>query len=386
MISIRECIAKEDLVSISNKHVDCVSKEVHKRILFFKGLFETIQYLQTHQGTHISTIKTRVNNHIHHTQFIPFIRCIFEVRKNFKTYNDIKKTQLFLLKARDITLVISSLIELQKRSKSILALDLSLGSGASKVFYARCKVLFEPIDFLLSKIFDYDWLIDRSADDDWSAYALTTALGLRVCSYCNRQYTFTLSKGKSKITKPELDHFLPQNEHPLLRLSFFNLIPSCTICNRDCKGQESFNYEDYHSPYEINSKHGLLAYNYFPKSYLGSIGESDDIKIYLTTPGLGVNPALLKKLEGNLKIFEYNVIANEHRDIVQEIIRKRHISNDTYIETIQNMFSEVGLEKNEAYRLAYGNFYKESEFSKRPLAKLTKDIAIGVGALKISNK
>ncbi|WP_411377680.1 hypothetical protein ACLHWR_05170 [Flavobacterium psychrophilum] len=92
------------------------------------------------------------------------------------------------------------------------------------------------------------------------------------------------------------------------------------------------------------------------------------------------------KIDGNTKVFELNKIINEHKDIVQEIIKKRHISNDNYIDTLQKTFPEAKLTLEEAYRLAYGNFYGEKDFNKRPLAKLTKDIAVSIGSLKKYSK
>ncbi len=384
MISIRECVTKTDLRKIKDKHISFVSKEVEKRIDFYINLFESINSFSI--GTKEITIKNKVNKFIHVKQYHPFIKVIFGNQKKFdKTkYLNLKKTFLFKVKAQNINLVIDKLKELKSKNKLILGLDLSFASQIKLDYYNNLRdIYFEPIDFLLKKIFDYEeWFESLAPDKDWGPYQLTQSLGIRVCSYCNRQYTFSLSKGKNKITRPELDHFLPKNEHPLLALSFFNLIPSCTICNRDCKGKVSFSYTDYFSPYEPNLKHELLKFDYIPTSYLGSIGETDEIKVFVKNDGAKLELGLKNKLDNTSKIFEHNTIIKEHKDIVQEIIRKRHISNDSYIQSLQKAFPGAKLTLEEAYRLAYGNFYDEKEFSKRPLAKLTKDIAISIGALK----
>lgn len=384
MISIRECIVEADLLKIRDKHIDFVSKEVEQRIDFYINLFESINSFSI--GTKEITVQNNVNKFIHVKQYVPFIKVIFDNQKKFDStkYLNLKKAPLFKTKARNFILVIEKLKKLKSINKLIISLDLSLGSQIKLEYYNHLKdIYFEPIDFLLKKIFDYEeWFEKLSPDKVWGPYQLTQSLGMKVCSYCNRQYTFSLSKGKKKITRPELDHFLPKNEHPLLALSFFNLIPSCTICNRDCKGKEPFSYTDYFSPYESNPKHKLLKYDYIPTSYLGAIGEKPEIKIFIKNDGVKLEPTLKTKLDNNTRIFEYNTIINEHKDIVQEIIRKRHISNDSYIQSLQKAFPEAKLTLEEAYRLAYGNFYDEKEFNKRPLAKLTKDIAISIGALK----
>ena len=388
MISIRECVTKADLRKVKDKHISFVSKEVEKRIDFYINLFESINSFST--GTKEITIKNAVNKFIHVKQYNPFIKIIFADQKKFDEtkYLNLKKTLLFKAAAQNINLVIEKLKKLKSKYKLIIGLDLSLASQIKLDYYNNLRdIYFEPIDFLLKKIFDYEeWFENIAPDKDWGPYQLTQSLGIKVCSYCNRQYTFSLSKGKNKITRPELDHFLPKNEHPLLALSFFNLIPSCTICNRDCKGKVSFSYIDYFSPYEINPKHELLKFDYIPTSYLGSIGETNEIKVFVKNDGAKLEPGLKNKLDNTSKIFEHNTIINEHKDVVQEIIRKRHISNDSYIQSLQKAFPEAKLTLEEAYRLAYGNFYDEKEFNKRPLAKLTKDIAISIGAIKKSTK
>lgn len=383
MISIRECVSPSDLLDIRNKHVDFVSIELDKRIDFYINLFDFLSYLQLNLGTHTSTIKTRVNNNIiHSSQWKPFIKLLFIDEKKFE-YIKLKNLTLYKPDARNFALILERLKKLKEIKKPILELDLSYGSLIKRDYYAARKAYFNPIDFLLPKIFDYEnWFLNIGTDKSWGPYQLTQSLGLKVCSYCNRQYTFSLSKGKSKITRPELDHFLPKSENPLLALSFYNLIPSCTICNRDCKGKISFTYQSHFSPYEANSKHGLLKYDYYPTSYLGSVGESEEFRIFVKNDGARLDPALKAKLDANAKVFELNTMVNEHKDMVQEIIKKRHISNDNYINTLQKTFPEAKLTLEEAYRLAYGNFYEEKDFNKRPLAKLTKDIALSIGSLK----
>ncbi|GAA4026937.1 hypothetical protein GCM10022386_07890 [Flavobacterium cheonhonense] len=392
MISIRECISPSKLKAVRIEHLNFVSAEVEKRIVFYENLFSLLQDLQLYRRTRLITIKNRIasfDRFIHPSQIIPFSRLIFSNPNDFnKTkLNNLKSLARLKIPAQNIPLVLQKLNLLKRRYKSIIDLDLASRSSVAQAYYNQVKIEFTPIAFLLEKIFDYEeWFLKRDSDDVWGPYQLTNALGLKVCCYCNRQYTFTLSKGANKITRPELDHFLPKVINPLLALSFFNLIPSCTICNRDCKGKQPFSYDDYLSPYEKNAKHEFIKYDYFPKSYLGSIGETDEIKVFIKTSGVNSDPLIDTKIKGNIRVFEYDAIINEHKDLVQEIIRKRHISNDSYIETLQKTFPGAHLTLEEAYRLAYGNFYKEEEFGRRPMAKLTKDIAIGVGSLKKHTK
>lgn len=383
MISIRECISESDLLTAREQHISFISEEVKKRVDFYKNLFETIQL--THQGkiedddieNNIKKIK------LHHSQYDSFIKVIFKDNKSVdKKYKKLKNKSLFRKELKDFKKVLKILNDLHTNCRRILGLDLS-SNEEDIVLYKKYEEKYRNYKILLNKIFDYEnWFQKITPEKEWGPYQLTKKLGIQVCCYCNRQYTFTLSKGVKKITRPELDHFLPKSKHPLLALNFFNLIPSCSVCNRDCKGTVDFSYEKYLSPYESNPKHQLIKYDYKPETYLGAIGKTDEIKVFTKINEENEDQRLQEKVKGNIKVFEYNKIANEHRDIVQEIIKKRCIFNDKYIETLQQAFPDIHLTLEEAYQLAYGNFYDEKEFTKRPLAKLTKDIAVATGVIK----
>ncbi|WP_303839369.1 HNH endonuclease [Apibacter mensalis] len=383
MISIRECVSESDLLTAREQHIAFISKEVKKRVDFYINLFETIQL--THQGkiedddieNNIKKIK------LHHSQYDSFIKVIFKDNKSVdKKYKKLKNKSLFREELKDFKKVLKILNDLHTNCHRILGLDLS-SNEKDIVLYKKYEEKYRNYKILLNKIFDYEnWFQKITPEKEWGPYQLTKKLGIQVCCYCNRQYTFTLSKGVKKITRPELDHFLPKSKHPLLALNFFNLIPSCSVCNRDCKGTVDFSYEKYLSPYESNPKHQLIKYDYKPETYLGAIGKTDEIKVFTKINEENEDQRLQEKVKGNIKVFEYNKIANEHRDIVQEIIKKRFLFNDKYIETLQQAFPDIHLTLEEAYQLAYGNFYDEKEFTKRPLAKLTKDIAVATGVIK----
>jgi len=197
MISIRECVDSADLEYYKEQHILFVSLEVNKRIDFYLNLFQTIEYLQLHNRTQLQTIKDKVQKYIHHKQYTPFIKVLFlDGKFNKNGYNNLKKLNLFRAEAVNYTLVIQKLLSLRKRTETIVGLDLSYNRASRKRYYELLKIEFLAINFLLNTIFDYDWFLNRNSDDTWGAYQLTGALYLKVCSYCNRQYTFTLSKGE----------------------------------------------------------------------------------------------------------------------------------------------------------------------------------------------
>ncbi|WP_118195482.1 HNH endonuclease family protein [Albibacterium indicum] len=384
MISIRECLNSERLDQIRATHTDFVVEEIDKRIDFYSHLFSWLLYNQNENNIPEDLIRTEVNNGIvHHKQAVSLIKKLFNNEHSFtrNSYGLLASPEAFKNDALNYQGIIACLDKLKSKSRSIVNLDFTTSTQASR-YYTLSKSSYQPLLFLIPAIFDYGWFSRLGPGKKWGPYQLIANLEMRVCPYCNQQYTFSVSRKRKKITRAELDHFLPREQHPLLALSFFNLIPSCTVCNRNLKGRSPFSYDTHFSPYEQNEKHGFLYFDYEPTSYLGAVGESDDITIKVIKDPQISSSRIKAQLGGNLEIFKHDILINEHKDVVQEIIRKRHISNDSYIETLIKTFPGAKLNYEEAYRLAYGNFYDECYFNKRPLAKLTRDIADKLGALK----
>lgn len=66
----------------------------------------------------------------------------------------------------------------------------------------------------------------------WNAFTMCEMLNISICPYCNRQYIYTAKKEDGEwVARPQLDHFYIKSKYPFLSCSFFNLIPSCGLCN-----------------------------------------------------------------------------------------------------------------------------------------------------------
>lgn len=310
MISIRGSIPDKIINEAFETHTNFVIKEVNIRIDFYINLFETIKNIK--KNTKVTIIEEKVKKHIHHTQYESFIKIIYIKEKSFtkKKYSWLKKSNLFKDELRDCNKVIHQLKLLKKCTKYIISLDLSSNENNLKI-YLKFRNRINLIKCLLSKIFDYDnWFNILDLNKDWGPYQLTTKLDLKTCCYCNNNYTFSITEGQKKVMRPDLDHFLPKSEHPLLALSFYNLIPSCKICNQTLKHDVSFNYEDYISPYENNPNHNYLQFDYYPKDYEASIGNSDKLYIITKNNGLVYGQEIFNKLKNHQKVFKYDIVYN----------------------------------------------------------------------------
>lgn len=382
MISIQEC--NDNLDDIAKKHIDFIFDSINPIIDFYIEVYRIKSELKI--GTHKSTINKQIDSieNVHGNGKISLLSKLFIDKKNIKKLEDswrLKDDSKLLDEAKSTDAIIIALNLLKTDLRNILSINLNKIYAFSNIEYQHYRRNLSPLGFIYKSIFNYDWFISLDESSDWSAYHLTEALGVNVCPYCNRQRTFTVIKGKQKVTRPELDHFLPKHIHPILSLNFYNLVPSCTVCNRDLKGKIGFDYNTHLSPYEENENHEFLKFDYTPNTYEGAVGMNDEITISVK-PSEDLSDELLTKVNGNISVFKYDDMSFHLRDMAQEIILKRHISNDEYIKILKTTFPDANLTFNEAYKIAYGNYFDEKDFSKRPLSKLTKDIAINLGALK----
>lgn len=232
----------------------------------------------------------------------------------------------------------------------------------------------------LKRVFKYGQFSSKNTQP-YNAYHLASALNVRACVYCNRQYTFTVVNTEEVYCRPDFDHFFAKSDHPLLALSFYNLIPSCLLCNRVFKQRKPLTYGRSIHPYEEGF--GTAAsFNYDPKDRASAIGLGDKLDVFLEVKEDARNK---KKIERNMKVFRLNETYEGHADYVSEIVRKFYISNADYLQSLHEAFPSIG-SKEELYRIAIGNYLHERDHDKRILSKLAHDIAAKLGLLSYLNK
>ncbi|WP_316771361.1 hypothetical protein [Pedobacter frigiditerrae] len=229
------------------------------------------------------------------------------------------------------------------------------------------KDFHEPYDsarkaFLLA--FEYDNWFGGDENDRYDAYKLALNLDRNTCTYCNRIYTHsTKGANKSKLMRPQYDHWFAQNKHPALALSFFNLIPSCSICNSSIKGKLDFTLGTHLHPYlDIDCQDKFIysyKYNRSTKKYNVTIESTD----------LG-EPKIQKTFE-ELKLRD---VFDTHHSELGDLIKIKKAYSATYIKKMMSTFPKMHLSEKEVYRLAFGVEFEGKDFYKRPLSKFKKDI------------
>ena len=202
---------------------------------------------------------------------------------------------------------------------------------------------------------------------------LSKVLDIQTCPYCNRQYTITINKGKNKSVRPQFDHFLPKSKYPYLALSFYNLIPCCSICNQiKSNNIDKPLLHPYYEGFEDKFK--------FEVNYLDYILENKRIeKIECKKQGDETEKSFGERCNNNIDIFALNELYSLHSDYAEEIIDKAYAYNQDYFIGLAEEFSKLGKSPSEIKRIIFGNYIDRAENEKRPMSKLTSDILEQIG-------
>jgi hypothetical protein len=224
------------------------------------------------------------------------------------------------------------------------------------------------------KIFNYGKFI--SYKDGLWAYELTERLNAPVCTYCNRQYTFTV-KTRSGKTRPQFDHFYDKGRNPHFAISFYNLIPSCYICNSNLKGQNQFTIGNNLHPFFEDADEVLsFRINITKVDFIE--GNKKNFDVLLKQHNSGVNQEILDKSIRNAEIFLLNKLYAKHKDVVVDIIKKAYYYNTDKVSELLNYTTAKGNKlfstKTEVLESIFGNYVTKNKLGERVLSKLTKDI------------
>jgi hypothetical protein len=239
--------------------------------------------------------------------------------------------------------------------------------------HIRKGLLYE----ILCRIFNYDQFRDTgiktpTSSNKWSAYDLCNQLNINVCPYCNRMYTFTIYTGSAgkALTRPELDHYFPRSKYPLFALSFYNLIPSCKVCNSTFKRDEYLNIDDFLHPY-LDGAHAQYKFDYTPVDMDAFDGDKGKVNVIINR-----NHMQHVKTDKSLKKFAIEDIYKMHNDVIADLIYKRKMYPDVTIKQIASVLHGAGLSSltSEDIFNSIFNVPKTVEIIDTSLGKLRSDV------------
>lgn len=213
-----------------------------------------------------------------------------------------------------------------------------------------------------------------SGNTKW-AYEHSSNLDANICPYCNSQFIFTVNTKNGK-TRPQFDHFLSKNKYPYAALSFFNLIPSCAVCNTSIKTSKDFKLSTHIHPF-IEGTEDCLKFSVQIDSVDFLAGKKFKIGLKKDVNSL---PDKLNRAKRSARDLIIEERYDNHLEYVGELILKCHVYNHTQVkELLQNYRDQLTnsfLFENESdiIEMLFGNGLKQDELHKRILSKLTNNI------------
>lgn len=204
----------------------------------------------------------------------------------------------------------------------------------------------------------------------WNRNMLLSSIDLRVCPYCNRQYITSYDNDKKSTA--DADHYYSQSKFPWLKLSLYNLIPSCAVCNRTFKGNK-INKDDDNTlyPYSVEdiSKHIKFDID-FPRDENGK----PCCKAFYNPKRPDINISVVahnEEANQSKKIFKLEDVYRAHKIEVYELLQRMiHYNQKMRKELIDRSH---GLLDEITIRSMLYDFY-EDDLGKKPLSKLKCDI------------
>lgn len=194
-------------------------------------------------------------------------------------------------------------------------------------------------------------------------------LNVKTCPYCNMHYTLYANEQRvrsvRKLARFQFDHFFDKSKYPMLSMSFYNLIPSCGVCNQGkSAGKLSLDYHPYYSDIHKSFHFELRD----PLGPYTAARVNDEVEIELV-PETGVNTKEFKAYE---KMFHLKALYSRHGDVVQEVYDKAYEA--PYYLNPAN-FSFLGTRTSEYLkRLWLGNYPATVDIEKRPMSKFMQDL------------
>ena len=192
-------------------------------------------------------------------------------------------------------------------------------------------------------------------------------LGIKSCPFCNNNHIYFYKKGAGEFnTLATLEHYYPKAVYPHLSLSFFNLIPCCSICNTKFKSNTSHVGNILHPYYDSFNDRAEFRVTVGKRL----IKKSIDLEVKLK-----VNHPSDKKCKNSIDRFQLDKIYTQHNDIAKEIWNKAQVYNESRIDELyEAFFKKLGYSKEDVKNMVFCNYLHKEDIHKRNHSKLTQDI------------
>lgn len=202
--------------------------------------------------------------------------------------------------------------------------------------------------------------LESSSGVKYDGFAFSSLIDVSVCPYCNRNYIINLNE--SGIATCELDHFYNKDKFPFFALSFYNLIPACRPCNH-IKSNKTGKYHNPHSKKYTHDDLIKFSVEITGANYLDILSD------------LELKYDYHKDFEDTFIHLKINEVYEFHKIYVQDLIKKKHLYSEEYLEQlIVDFGGKIFRSREELLGLLLPGYINDDRLCLRPFSKLSKDI------------
>jgi hypothetical protein len=224
----------------------------------------------------------------------------------------------------------------------------------------------------LEGLYNY-FLQSKFERNDGSVYNsgyLAHRIAIPVCPYCNENYTyrFVYPAHPHFRRSYDWDHIHNKDHYPFFAISFFNLVPSCKVCNF-IKLNQNQNFLNPHL--EVNTD--TLFSFHFGALDLGFLQNEDSIKLFIL---YYKNTPYYHEIKNTVGMAGLLARFSKHKSLIKDIINRQRIYPPEYLATLPTFSGQIP-DPNTASRLRetfFSTVFNHEGYYLRPFSKLTNDI------------
>jgi hypothetical protein len=209
----------------------------------------------------------------------------------------------------------------------------------------------------------------------------TKNFNFKTCFYCNKDYISNFEKkenSKEFTSTFQLDHFYDKGTYPYLALSFYNLIPSCYVCNAKVKGSKNTFTRD--SKVDIFENETCLSpnnkdFNFENKVKFKLFLDKDCKNLHIKDKediDIPLKEQFSNEYDKYIEVFKLNERYKAHKDIVYEMMINAQRYPESRLKELQNL---TGIPFQQIRKDIFNLIDQNKDLSKKPFSKLIKDIS-----------
>lgn len=193
-------------------------------------------------------------------------------------------------------------------------------------------------------------------------YKVLLSLNIQTCPFCNRQFVTVCEEVG---VRPDFDHFFSKSVYPTLAVSFFNLVPICSTCNKKKSNLRVNNHPYFggaHMAFFVHEKGDITKISLAELSRL----TENQLEISIISSDLAS--------KRSLRVLGIKAIYNTHCNYVANIISKAYAYDRHACDVLVQDFSTNSGTPQDVHSFVWGPYLDLKHQEEMPLSKLTADI------------